>query len=128
MEDIVKNIRSAQATAYNEQENVVLKIWEKVDVWITWFVGFAIGGLALLAGNLDKFSNRISKDNIHEIFIWLFISILSGVFYRYVYLWFYRTLLLIHFRLRMDFNFQLIFSFFSCINTYRIIQRDDCIN
>jgi len=104
MEDIVKNIWSAQAALYNDRENLIIKIWEKVDAWITWFIGFAIGGLALLAGDLDKLSNKISKDNIHEIFIWLFISILSGIFYRYVYLWFYRNLLLIHFRLRTDYN------------------------
>ncbi|WP_426667555.1 hypothetical protein ACPPVU_16150 [Mucilaginibacter sp. McL0603] len=104
MEQVVKDIRLAQATAYNDHESIVLKIWEKVDAWITWFVGFSIGGLALLAGNLDKLSCKIPKDDIHLIFIWLFISILSGVFYRYVYLWFYRSLLLIHFRLRMDFT------------------------
>lgn len=104
MEDVVKDIYSAQALLYNDQETIIIKIWEKVDAWITWFIGFAIGGLALLAGSLDKLSNKISKDNVHDIFIWLFISILSGVFYRYVYLWFYRTLLLIHFRVRVDYN------------------------
>jgi hypothetical protein len=104
MEEVVKDIWSAQAALYNDQESLIVKIWEKADAWITWFIGFAIGGLALLAGNLDKLSNKISKDNIHEIFIWLFVSILSGVFYRYVYLWFFRTLLLIHFRLRTDYN------------------------
>jgi len=71
----------------------VIDLFQKADAWILWFIGFSIGGLALFAGNLDKFSNRLTSDQVHQIFTKSFFAIISGVLFRYVYMWFYMHLM-----------------------------------
>jgi hypothetical protein len=90
---------------YGENKNLVVDVFQKADAWILWFIGFAIGGLALLAGNLDKFHDRLTPAQVHNIFIALFYSIVSGIVFRYFYIWFYIHLVKnVYGRLLYDFN------------------------
>jgi hypothetical protein len=93
LESPVKHIKDKFSAAYSDNRNLLIDIFQKADAWILWFIGFSIGGLALFAGNLDKFCDKLTTGQIHQIFINLFISVISGIIYRYVYIWFYLYLM-----------------------------------
>jgi hypothetical protein len=107
MESPRKLIKGKLSAAYNDNKNLVVDVFQKADAWILWFIGFSIGGLALFAGNLDKFANKLTTEQIHKIFIELFFSVISGVLFRYVYIWFYMLLIKnIYSRVSNDFDAQ----------------------
>jgi len=88
-----KKIKDKIAAIFDDNKTLVIDLFQKADAWILWFIGFSIGGLALFAGNLDKFSNRLTSDQVHQIFTKSFFAIISGVLFRYVYMWFYMHLM-----------------------------------
>lgn len=55
------------------------------EKFMTWIVGFSIGGLTIIVTNLTQFSQAFSHNTIKTILILLSISIISGIFYRWFF-------------------------------------------
>ncbi len=63
--------------------------FEKVDNVSLWIIGLSIGTIAALASKLTELNKLLTGGQIKFIFCILFISVVCGIFYRIIYIWYY---------------------------------------
>lgn len=74
----------------NQQDRELMKfVFEKSDGITLWIIGFSIGTVAALSTQITDLYKLFSVSETKTIFLFLFISIFCGVFYRIIYLSYY---------------------------------------
>lgn len=68
--------RTRENTKYN---------FSNMERFMLWIVGFSIGGLSIIATNLTDFDKRYEHDLIKIVLVFLTISIILGIIYRWAF-------------------------------------------
>lgn len=83
---VVRNIFKKQASDSRELNKYA---FEKVDNVSLWIIGLSIGTIAALASKLTELNKLLTVGQTKFIFCVLFISVVCGIFYRIIYIWYY---------------------------------------
>lgn len=62
-----------------------LRNFENSEKFMLWIVGFSIGGLSLIISNFTSFHNHYDSKIIKIVLIFLTISVISGIIYRWAF-------------------------------------------
>lgn len=63
--------------------------FEKVDNVSLWIIGLSIGAIAALSSKLTELNKLLTAGQTKFIFCVLLISVVCGIFYRIIYIWYY---------------------------------------
>ena len=85
-------------------KDLLIMVFDKADAFSLWIIGFSIAGIGLLIGNTDKIKPLISPNLFHRISISLCVSIIAGIIFRYVYMWFFMLNMKIMDRMISDYS------------------------
>lgn len=72
-----------------ESKDTVKYVFEMSDKFSLWIIGISLGALSLLLSNLKDILSYISVYNLKVVLAFLFISVLCGVLYRFVFIFYY---------------------------------------
>lgn len=62
-----------------------LRNFENSEKFMLWIVGFSIGGLSLIISNFTSFHNHYDSEIIKIVLVFLSISVISGIIYRWAF-------------------------------------------
>lgn len=64
-------------------------VFEKTDSILLWLIGLSIGVIAALSSKFTDLHKLFTVEQTKCIFLFLFISVVCGIIYRVIYLWYY---------------------------------------
>lgn len=64
-------------------------IFEKTDSILRWLIGLSIGVIVALSSQFAELNKLFTISDTKIIFLFLFISVVCGIIYRLIYLWYY---------------------------------------
>lgn len=91
-------------------------VFEKSDSISLWIIGLSLGGISILATNITHLKQAISAQTLHYIILSLVVSIISGIAYRIVYLYFFVVLNHITDAIDISFSRQKTMDTTSCLS------------
>ena len=73
----------------SEAKELMKFVFEKTDSILLWLIGLSIGVIAALSSKFADLYKLFTVEETKCIFLFLFISVVCGIIYRVIYLWYY---------------------------------------
>ena len=100
----LNSIKNRNQENFKRTKHLIISVFERADAFSLWIIGFSVGGIGLLLSNSEKLKHSFNQDITHSISISLCTSIIAGIFFRYIYMWFFMINIKMFDRLISDYS------------------------
>ncbi len=72
-----------------EAKELIKYVFDKSDGITLWIIGLSLGSIGILVSTIKDINKYLTVGQIKTVFLFLFISVFCGIFYRIVFLFYY---------------------------------------